>query len=177
MSSVEDRSYPPLPEAVDTARLRLPLVTSEDAEGMRAGRRRVSWHPDYPRTEDQDAAALVRPDRILSTWGPRHIVRASDGQVVGSIGFFGGPDTGDDDVPEAEVGFGLVADARGHGAVSEALGALLTQADRVGVRVRAQVRPENRACLRVLAKCGFTRLRGTAEGGELVMVRPLPRTA
>ena len=177
MTQAEDRSYPPLPEEVGTARLRLPLVTTEDAEGMLAGRRRVSWHPDYPRREDQDAAAMVRPGRLLSTWGPRHIVRASDGQVVGSIGFFGGPDTGDDDVAEAEVGFGLVADARGHGAVSEALAALVAQADRVGVRVRAHVQPENRACLRVLAKCGFTRLRGTSEGGELVMVRPLPRPA
>jgi RimJ/RimL family protein N-acetyltransferase len=37
------------------------------------------------------------------------------------------------------------------------------------------VRPENRASLRVLAKCGFTQLRGSTEDGELVMVRPLPR--
>ncbi len=177
MTPADERTYPVLPDEVGTARLRLPLVTPEDAEGMLAGRRRVSWHPDYPRKQDQDAAAMVRPDRRDSTWGPRHIVRASDGQVVGSIGFFATLHTGDDDVAEAEVGFGLVADARGHGAVSEALAALLAQADRVGVRVRAQVQPENRACLRVLARCGFTRLRGTAEGGELVMVRPLPRMA
>ena len=35
-------------------------VTPEDAEGMLAGRRRVSWHPDYPRKDDQDAAAMVK---------------------------------------------------------------------------------------------------------------------
>ena len=74
---------------------------------------------------------------------------------------------------ETEVGFGLVEEARGHGAVSEALTALLEETDRAGVRIRASVRPENRASLRVLAACGFTQLRGSTEDGELVMVRPL----
>ena len=49
-----------LPETVVSDRLALRLVTPEDAEGMLAGRRRVSWHPDYPRRDDQDAAALVK---------------------------------------------------------------------------------------------------------------------
>ena len=90
------------------ARLRLPLVTPEDAAGMLAGRRRVSWHRDYPRKDDQDAAAMVKADDPDASWGPRHIVRSSDGLVVGSIGFFGAPAAGPDEVPEAEVGFGLV---------------------------------------------------------------------
>ena len=47
-----------LPETVATERLDLRLVTPEDAQGMLAGRRRVSWHPDYPRPDDQDAAAM-----------------------------------------------------------------------------------------------------------------------
>jgi ribosomal-protein-alanine N-acetyltransferase len=51
-----------LPEVVTTQRLRLPLVTPEDAAGMLAGRRRVSWHRDYPRKDDQDAVAMVRAD-------------------------------------------------------------------------------------------------------------------
>jgi RimJ/RimL family protein N-acetyltransferase len=97
-------------------------------------------------------------------------VRAGDGVTIGSIGFFGAP-AEHEGVPEVEVGFGLVEDSRGHGAVTEALTALLVEVDRVGVRVRASVRPENTACLRVLAKCGFTQLRGTTEDGELVMVR------
>ena len=165
-----------LPETVFSKRLRLPLVTPEDAAGMLAGRRRVSWHRDYPRKEDQDAAAMVKSDDPDAGWGQRHIVRTFDGLVVGSIGFFGAPCPGPDDVPETEVGFGLVAEARGHGAVSEALTALLEQTDRAGVRVRASVRPENRASLRVLAGCGFTHLRGSSEEGELVMVRPLQDT-
>jgi ribosomal-protein-alanine N-acetyltransferase len=163
-----------LPEDIASARLTLRLVTPEDAQGMLAGRRRVSWHPDYPRKDDQDAAAMVKVDDPRACWGPRHIVRSGDGLVVGSIGFFGGPLTADDEVEEAEVGFGLVEDARGHGAVTEALRALLEHTDRAAVRVRASVRPENRASLRVLAKCGFTQLRGSTEEGELVMVRPLP---
>lgn len=162
-----------LPDTVISARLRLPLVTAEDAAGMLAGRRRVSWHCDYPRKDDQDAAAMVKADDPDAGWGQRHIVRSCDGLVVGSIGFFGAPSPGPDEVPETEVGFGLVGEARGHGAVSEALTALLEETDRVGVRIRASVRPENRASLRVLAGCGFTQLRGSNGDGELVMVRPL----
>jgi RimJ/RimL family protein N-acetyltransferase len=161
-----------LPELVTTSRLRLPLVTDEDAAGMLAGRRRVSWHPDYPSRDDADAAVLVRAGGHAG-WGQRHIVRAGDGLVVGSIGFYGAP-TDEAELPEAEVRFGLVPDARGHGAITEALHALLEETDRAGVRVRASVRPENSAGLRVLAKCGFTQLRGSSEDGELVMVRPLP---
>ena len=162
-----------LPELVTSPRLHLPLVTVEDAAGMLAGRRRMSWHPGYPTREDADAAALVRSDATHACWGQRHIVRSGDGVVVGSIGFFDAPAAGPDDVPEAEVRFALVEQARGHGAVTEALVALLEETDRVGVRVRASVLPENHACLRVLARCGFTSLRGTTEDGELVMVRPL----
>jgi RimJ/RimL family protein N-acetyltransferase len=76
-------------------------------------------------------------------------------------------------VPEAEVGFRLVEEARGHGVEAEALTALLEESDRVGVRVRASVRPEDQSGVRVLAACGFTQLRGSTEDGELVMVRPL----
>jgi RimJ/RimL family protein N-acetyltransferase len=163
-----------LPDDITSARLTLRLVTPEDAEGMLAGRRRVSWHPDYPRKADQDAAAMVKADNPHAGWGQRHIVRNGDGLVVGSIGFFGAPTAAEDEIEEAEVGFGLVEDARGHGAVTEAVRALLEHTDEAGVRVRASVRPENRASLRVLAKCGFTQLRGSTEEGELVMVRPLP---
>jgi len=163
-----------LPENITSERLTLRLISPEDAEGMLAGRRRVSWHPDYPRRDDQDAVAMVKADHPDSCWGPRHITRSADNLVVGSIGFFGAPAPGPDELAETEVGFGLVEDARGHGAVTEALTALLEHTDRAGVRVRASVRPENRASLRVLAKCGFTQLRGSTEDGELVMVRPLP---
>jgi ribosomal-protein-alanine N-acetyltransferase len=56
---------------------------------------------------------------------------------------------------------------------TEALTVLLDEADRAGVRIRASVLPDNARSIRVLAKCGFTELRGSNEDGELVMARPL----
>jgi RimJ/RimL family protein N-acetyltransferase len=165
-----------LPALVTSPRLRLALVTPEEAADMLAGRRRPAWDPAYPREDDRDAASMVRRDATAPGWGPRHVVRAFDGLVVGSIGFFGPPEAAADGVPEAEVGYGLVESARGHGAATEALRALLVETDRIGVRVRASVRPENRPSIRVLAKCGFTELRGSDEDGDLVMARPLPGT-
>lgn len=154
-----------LPERIETDRIRLILITPADAADMLAGRRQERWHADYPRRDDIDAVAMIGAD--VDSWGPRHIVAGA--LAVGSIGFFGPPVDG-----EVEVGYGLVPDARGHGLASESLGALLTHADALGVRVRASVRPENRASLRVLAKSGFTELRGSNEEGELVMGRPSP---
>jgi RimJ/RimL family protein N-acetyltransferase len=160
-----------IPDEVTTVRLRLPVITPGEAKAILGGHREPSWHPDYPRKDDLDALTMVREE---SCWAPRHVVRAFDGLVVGSIGFFGPPQPADDGVAEVEVGYGLVADARGHGAATEALQGVLAHVDAAGVRVRAAVEPENTASIRVLAKCGFTGLRGADEDGNLVMVRPTP---
>ncbi len=160
-----------LPPTVSTVRLRLELITPADAAAMLAGRREPTWHPEYPRRDDLDAVSTIGAEG--SCWAPRHIVRAFDGLVVGSIGFFGPPVPAADGVPEVEVGYGLVADARGHGAATEAVRGLLAHTDAAGIRVRASVPPENTASVRVLAKCGFTGLRGADEDGNLVMVRPV----
>jgi RimJ/RimL family protein N-acetyltransferase len=169
-----------LEPVVRTARLRLELISPDEAAGMLAGRRDDAWHPDYPRRDDLAAVSMIPDPSPTSdsdlTWGPRHVVRAVDGLVVGSIGFFGPPAAADDGVPEAEIGYGLVADARGRGVATEAVTGLLTHADRAGVRVRASVSPDNAASVRVLAKCGFTDLRGADPDGNLVMARPLSRT-
>ena len=158
----------PLPEVVDTERLRLPLWTADDIARLRSDERAAGWHRDFPREDDRDAASMWRDG---DPWGPRSIVL--DGLVVGSIGFFGPPQQADDGVPETEVGYGLVEDARGAGVATEALSAVLAGADAAGVRVRASVRPDNAPSIRVLAKCGFNELRGSNEDGELVMARPL----
>jgi RimJ/RimL family protein N-acetyltransferase len=160
-----------IPDEVSTVRLRLPVITPDEARAILGGHREPNWHPDYPRKDDLDALTMVREQ---SCWAPRHVVRAFDGLVVGSIGFFGPPQPADDGVEEVEVGYGLVAEARGHGAATEALKGMLEHVDAVGVRVRASVEPENTASIRVLAKCGFTGLRGSDEDGNLVMVRPVP---
>ena len=159
-----------IPQVVETARLRLPVIAPAEARAILGGHREPSWHADYPRRDDLDALSMVKE---ASCWAPRHVVRAFDGLVVGSIGFFGPPAAADDGVEEAEIGYGLVAEARGHGAATEAVRGLLEWTDRGGVRVRASVEPGNTASVRVLAKCGFTELRGSDEDGNLVMARPL----
>lgn len=159
-----------LPAVVATERLRLPLWTADDVAALREGARRPGWHADFPRPDDRDAATLWRDG---DPWGPRSIVRGTT--TLGSIGFFGPPaPSPEDGTEEAEVGYGLVAEARGWGFATEALQGLLALTDGAGVRVRASVAPENAAGLRVLAKAGFTRLRGANEDGDLVMARPLP---
>ena len=157
-----------LPDELATDRLRLPLWTAADIAGLRGGGRAADWHPDFPRKDDRDAASMWHDG---DPWGPRSIVL--DGVVVGSIGFFGPPAEAADGVLETEVGYGLVEEARGAGLATEALTALLGAADAAGVRVRASVAPDNAPSIRVLAKCGFTELRGSNEDGELVMARPL----
>lgn len=159
-----------LPDVVTTPRFRLPLITMAEAADMRAGRRDPHWHADYPREDDLDAISMMRDP---TPWGPRHIVRIFDGVTFGSVGFFGPPEDVNE-VPEVEVGYGLVEEARRRGVMSEVLASLLTHADQLGIRVRASVEPENAASLRLLAKMGFTQLRGSDEEGNLVMARPLP---
>src|SRR5690349_7015107 len=141
-----------LPDEISTERLSLPLWSADVVADLRSGARRPEWHADFPREDDRDAASLwVEGD----PWGPRSIVRGTT--VLGSIGFFGPPSPHDSDgVPETEVGYGLVAEARGWGFATEALMAMLAAADASGVRVRASVRPDNAASLKVLAKAGFT---------------------
>ena len=152
-------------EPIVTERLTLPLWTADDVALIRGGGRRPAWHRDFPREDDLGAASLWHPD---DPWGPRSIVRGVT--VLGSIGFFGPPDPADP-TGEVEVGYGLVQEAWGWGFATEALQGLLAH---VEGPVRATIDPDNARSLRVLAKCGFTQLRGATEDG-LVMVRPAPR--
>ena len=154
-----------LPPRITTARLSLPVWTADDVAAIRSGDRLPGWHPDFPREDDGDAASMWSE---ADPWSSRSVVYA--GLVAGSIGFYGPPSG---ETPEVEVGYGLIEPARGRGLMTEALSALVAAVDLEGVRVRASVEPTNAASLRVLAKCGFTELRGASEDGELVMVRPL----
>jgi RimJ/RimL family protein N-acetyltransferase len=150
-------------------RLELRLWDARTAAAIMAGERLDGWHRDFPREDDRDAASLWHEG---DAWGPRSIVRGVT--TLGSIGFFGPPGPAADGVPETEVGYGLVPEAWGWGFATEALRAVLRHTDESGVRIRASVAPENARSLRVLAKCGFTQLRGPNEDGDLVLARPLP---
>ena len=158
-----------VPDRIEGERVRLILVTLDDAADMLAGRRQERWHRDYPRRDDVDAASMIRPgDAETFSWGPRHIVVG--GLAVGSIGCFGPPADG-----EVEIGYGLVDEARGRGLATDALALLLAELDRHQLVVRAATEPENTASLRVLAKSGFTQLRGSNDEGQLVLARPAAR--
>ena len=157
-----------LPDELATERLRLPLWTAADVAAMRGGSQLPGWHAQFPREDDLDAASMWREG---DPWSSRSIM--VEGLAVGSIGFYGPPEPALDGLPEVEVGYGLVAPARGYGLATEALGALLERADTAGVRVRASIAPDNAASLRVAAKAGFTGVRGANEDGEMVLVRPL----
>jgi ribosomal-protein-alanine N-acetyltransferase len=156
-----------LPDRIDTDRLSLQVLTVEEARAMTDGERRATWHEDYPRDDDVDAASMVGGG--ASSWGPRQIVTIADGLVVGTIGFMGPPEeiAG---VHEAEVGYGLVPSARNGGLATEALAGIVAAAERVSVGVRATVATDNAASRRVLDKCGFT-LAGTTDDGQLLMRR------
>ncbi len=148
---------PDLPQdPLHTSLVSVELVAPRDIADMLAcsddpGRRHADWHRDYPREDDRDGAGMVRE---VDGWGPRQIRRQSDGLVVGSIGFFGPPDEVDG-VPEVEIGYGLVEEARGRRLMSAALSALLALTDAAGVRVRAGTTSDNAASLALMKGAGF----------------------
>ena len=59
-----------LPETITSERLRLPLWTPDEAADILAGRQRPTWHRDYPRQDDRDAAKPCR-NRWLEGEGRR----------------------------------------------------------------------------------------------------------
>lgn len=154
------------PGPIETRDARLVPVTSEEAAAMRAGERRADWATGYPREDDLDAVGMMPsgPD----AWTPRHIVRRSDGLVVGSIGCFGPPDQG-----VVEVGYGLVADARRGGLMTDVLSGFVRSLEAAGLSVVAHTDPDNVASHRVLARLGFQRhaAQDAADGAEWLWVR------
>ena len=154
------------PGPIETRDARLVPVTSEEAAAMRAGERRADWATGYPREDDLDAVGMMPsgPD----AWTPRHIVRRSDGLVVGSIGCFGPPEQG-----VVEVGYGLVADARRGGLMTDVLSGFVRSLEAAGLSVVAHTDPDNVASHRVLARLGFQRhaAQDAADGAEWLWVR------
>ncbi|MGK5677699.1 GNAT family N-acetyltransferase [Actinoplanes sp. URMC 104] len=148
---------------IETARLLLEDLDTATAAAIVAGDRTGrSWQDDFPREDDQDAAAMTvrHPDPVFGSYV---IVEKASGLAVGTIGFHGPPD------PDgaAMVGYGLVAAARERGYATEALRALVGYAfTQPGVRtLTADPLTGNAASHRVLEKAGFHRTH-TAEGAH-----------
>lgn len=161
---------PPLTQApVETPAASLVVISRTQAETMLAGGRLDWFAPGYPREDDLDA---LRMKGEPSAWSPRHIVRRSDGLAVGSIGCFGPPSDGC-----AEIGYGLVEQARGSGLMTEAVSGICRAVEAHGIRVTAHTEPDNTASQRVLRRLGFAAA-GTDEGElrwERPLAQPVPR--
>ena len=88
------------------------------------------------------------------------MVERASGLVVGGIGFFGPPLSG-----EVEIGYGIVPSRQGRGYATEALQTMIAMAW-ADARVRAVVAgtdPGNAASQRVLGKAGFRRISAADE--------------
>lgn len=112
------------------------------------------WHPDYPFADELDPlrslAECGAPDPVFTMYLIR---RSSDGLAVGGIGFFGPPD----EHGRVELGYGLVAAARGAGLATEALGLAIRLAAQSGATLAAaDTDAGNTASQRVLARAAFT---------------------
>lgn len=146
---------------IETERLRLGALDVAAAQAIVAGSREgQSWHIEFPRGDDQDAAAMVLRDGETQ-FGCHVIVEKVSGLAVGTIGFFGPPD----DTGTVMIGFGLVKAVRGRGCATEALRALVEYAfAQPGVRtITADSLQHNVAAHRVLEKAGFCRTHATED--------------
>jgi RimJ/RimL family protein N-acetyltransferase len=147
--------------AIPTERLTLQGVTPAAATDLRlGGAGGFGWIGGGPFEGTREAAGMLvkayeagvhRPE-----WGVFVLVRSQDGRAVGSMGFHGAPD----DHGRAEVGYDLVAGARGNGYATEALRALAAWA-LAGDGVRelfATVDRTNIPSQGVVTRAGFTRV-------------------
>lgn len=120
-----------------------------------------AWHEEYP---FEDELGPLRP-YAASTGGHAvftfyQVRESATGLAVGGIGFFGPPEVAGPRHGIVELGFGLVASARGRGLASAALAAALGIAESHGATaVIADTLLQNRASQRVLEKNGFVELR------------------
>ncbi|HET9381610.1 MAG TPA: GNAT family N-acetyltransferase [Streptomyces sp.] len=103
-------------------------------------------------------------------WGMFALVRHEDDAALGGLGFHGVPDASG----RVEIGYDLVAPARGHGYMTEAVRTLTAWAlAQDGVRVvAAQVEVANPASQRVLERSGFRRVpEGDQDGNHAYELR------
>jgi [ribosomal protein S5]-alanine N-acetyltransferase len=147
------------PAGIETTRLSLLQPQAADAASIFE---RYASDPDvtkflgWPRHESvADTQAFLRFSAVEWERWPAglYLIRSrSDRRLLGGTGFgFEGPQ-------QAGTGYVLATDAWGKGYATEALGAVIDVARRIGVaRLYALCHPQHRASWRVLEKCGFVR--------------------
>jgi ribosomal-protein-alanine N-acetyltransferase len=146
---------------IETERLTLNALDVPAAQAIVAGSREGrSWHVEFPRGDDQDAAAMVL-QQGATRFGCHVIIEKVSSLAVGTIGFFGPPD----DTGSVMVGFGLVEAVRGQGYATEALRGLVEYAcAQPSVRtITADSLQHNASAHRVLEKAGFRRTHTTED--------------
>ena len=144
---------------IETERLVLVPITPAHAARIVAGEPRPDerWHPQYPFVDELDPlrahAAATETDPVFTLYQLR---TRTDGVAIGGLGFFGPPDA----EGRVELGYGLVAAARGRGYATEALRAAVATAREHHARsVAADTELDNLASQGVLRKAGFTEIR------------------
>ena len=144
-------------------------VTEALASAVKAGEVQSDWAPDFPREDDLVALAMHGLDGTPSqVWGSRLIIRRADRAVVGTLGFYGPPD----ERGGVEIGYGLVASARGAGLITDALRLAVPAAEAAGAWVQAHTAYDNLASARALLAAGFTPTGEVNHSGERRFVRP-----
>ena len=153
----------PVAAALVTARLELPVVTPALAAGLLAGRGDalpdgLTAAPGWPTADTLDGLRTefghtgdVPPDHTGA--GTRLVVRRDTAEVIGELGWKGGPDQGG----TAEIGYGLAAGQRGRGYGTEAVGAFVDWALDAGgaAALVAEVIADNLPSRRLLERLGF----------------------
>ncbi|MFG3499013.1 GNAT family N-acetyltransferase [Streptomyces sp. NPDC047928] len=133
-----------------------------------------AWADGGPPEGTRFAAGLVAKAHEAGTlrpgWGSYAIVRAADRRAIGGIGFHAAPDA----EGQAEVGYDLVAGARGSGYATEALRALAAWAftDPDVTVLRATVEHGNAPSHGVVARAGFLRIGATDDNVAYELRRP-----
>ncbi len=132
-------------------------LTAELAAALLAGTSSTPAAPGFPTDDDASVLALVAGGDGGQTYVIEH-----DGHSSGTLGVAGAVD------PDGaqEIGYGLVAGARGKGLGTEAVAALCSVLERrPGTRLlTAQALVSNEASLRLLARLGFVEIGEAAEG-------------
>jgi [ribosomal protein S5]-alanine N-acetyltransferase len=138
---------------LETTRLRLHTITTEEAVLLQAGVLPDGWSyaDGYPLPDTKDGVGLFlrHGDRA---YGFHFVVRRDDDRVIGEIGFVEPPQGG-----SVTIGYAIVPSARRCGYATEAIVAV-TEWSLVqpGVlQVRAQTLPDNEASVGALRRAGF----------------------